>query len=196
MARTDATIVADSAERRSDCMKFGVVLPTYPAGATVAGVVAVAKAAERLGFASVWTTDHVVLPPEQAGPYAEILEPLLTLAYIAPLTNRVRLGVSVIVVPQRNGVILAKELATLDRLAGGRLIVGVGAGWSEEEFRMLDAGARFRRRGAYLDETLRLWRHLWSTPGEPFQGTFYDLPPVAFGPGPVRPDGPPIWVGG
>jgi probable F420-dependent oxidoreductase len=177
-------------------MKFGVVLPTYPAGATIEGFVRVAKAADRLGFDSVWTTDHVVLPPDQAGPYAEIFEPLLTLAYLAPLTERVRLGVSVIVAPQRNGVILAKELATLDRLSGGRLIVGVGAGWSEDEFRMLDAGARFRRRGAHLDETLRLWRHLWSAPRTPFHGTFYDLPPVAFGPGPVRPDGPPIWVGG
>jgi probable F420-dependent oxidoreductase len=177
-------------------MKFGVVLPTYPAGATIEGVVQVAMAAERLGYASVWTTDHVILPPEQAGPYAEIFEPLLTLAYLAPLTERVRLGVSVIVVPQRNGVILAKELATLDRLASGRSIAGVGAGWSEEEFRMLDAGARFHRRGAHLDETLRLWRHLWSAPQTPFAGAFYDLPPAAFGPGPARPDGPPIWVGG
>jgi probable F420-dependent oxidoreductase len=177
-------------------MKFGVVLPTYPAGATVEGVVQVAQAAERLGFASVWTTDHVILPSEQAGPYAEIFEPLLILAYLAPLTERVRLGVSVIVVPQRNGVVLAKELATLDRLAGGRLIAGVGAGWSEEEFQMLDAGARFRRRGAYLDETLRLWRHLWSAPETPFAGEFFNLPPVAFGPGPAAPGGPPIWVGG
>jgi probable F420-dependent oxidoreductase len=177
-------------------MKFGVVLPTYPAGATIDGVVQVAQAAERLGFASVWTTDHVILPSEQAGPYAEIFEPLLILAYLAPLTERVQLGVSVIVVPQRNGVVLAKELATLDRLAGGRLIAGVGAGWSEEEFQMLDAGARFRRRGAYLDETLRLWRHLWSAPETPFAGEFFNLPPVAFGPGPAGPGGPPIWVGG
>jgi probable F420-dependent oxidoreductase len=177
-------------------MRFGVVLPTYPAGATVDGVAQVALAAERLGFASVWTTDHVILPIQDAGPYAEILEPLLTLAYVAGLTSRVRLGVSVIVVPQRNGVVLAKELATLDRLCNGRLLVGVGAGWSEAEFQMLGAADRFHHRGAYLDETLQLWTHLWTTPDASFRGSFYDLPAVAFGPVPIQMDGPPIWVGG
>lgn len=177
-------------------MRFGVTLPTYPAGATVDGFVQVARAAERLGFASIWSTDHVILPPEQAGPYNAIFEALLTLAYLAPLTSRVKLGISVIVVPQRNGVVLAKELATLDQLAHGRVIAGVGAGWSEPEFQMLGAGDRFRHRGAFLDETLRLWRHLWTAPETPFQGAFYDLPPAAFGPGPMQPGGPPIWVGG
>jgi probable F420-dependent oxidoreductase len=162
----------------------------------VEGVVQVAQAAERLGFSSVWTSDHVILPPDQAGPYAEILEPLLTLAYVAPLTSRVRLGISVIVVPQRNGVVLAKELATLDRLCEGRLIVGVGAGWSEEEFQMLGVGDRFYHRGAYLDDTLQLWTHLWTTSHRPFRGRFYDIPATAFGPGPVQIGGPPIWVGG
>jgi probable F420-dependent oxidoreductase len=181
---------------KEEHVRFGVVLPTYPAGATVEGVVQVAQAAERLGFSSIWTTDHVILPPDQAGPYAEILEPLLTLAYVAPLTSRVRLGISVIVVPQRNGIVLAKELATLDRLCHGRLIVGVGAGWSKAEFQMLGAGDRFHHRGAYLDETLRLWQHLWTVPDTPFQGMFYDVPAAAFGPCPLQPGGPPIWVGG
>jgi probable F420-dependent oxidoreductase len=177
-------------------VRFGVVLPTYPAGATVAGIIQVAQAAERLGFVSVWTTDHVVLPQGESFPYDEIFEPLLTLAMLAPLTNTVKLGVSVIVVPQRNGVVLAKELATLDQLCGGRLIAGVGAGWSEDEFRMLGVADRFPRRGAYLDETIRLWRHLWTTPGEPFRGEFYDLPAVDFGPLPVQGGDLPIWVGG
>lgn len=177
-------------------MRFGVTLPTYPAGATVGGFVKVAQAAERLGFASVWSTDHVIMPPAQAGPYESIFEALLTLAYLAPLTSRVKLGISVIVVPQRNGVVLAKELATLDQLSHGRIIAGVGAGWNEAEFRMLDAGDRFHVRGAFLDETLQVWRHLWTTPETPFQGRFYDLPPAAFGPGPVQAGGPPIWVGG
>ena len=177
-------------------MRFGVVLPTYPAGATVEGIARVAQEAERLGFASVWTTDHVIMPPDRAGPYREIFEPLLTLAYVAGLTDQVGLGISVIVVPQRNGIVLAKELATLDRLCHGRLIVGVGAGWNEDEFRMLGAGDRFGRRGAHLDETLRLWHHLWTSPETPFRGRFYDLPAAAFGPLPVQPGGPPIWVGG
>ncbi len=177
-------------------MEFGISLPTYPEGATVEGFVAVARAAERLGYTSAWTTDHVIMPPEQAGPYASIFEPLMVLAYLAAQTESVRLGISVIVVPQRNGIVLAKELATLDHLSGGRLVVGVGAGWNEAEFRMLDAGERFHRRGLYLDETLRVWRHLWTDPAQPFAGRFYDLPEVAFGPLPLTAGGPPVWVGG
>ncbi|MDP9357589.1 MAG: TIGR03619 family F420-dependent LLM class oxidoreductase [Chloroflexota bacterium] len=177
-------------------MRFGVVLPTYPGGATIDGFVRVAQAAEELGFASAWTTDHVIMTPEESGPYAEIFEGITTLAYLAGLTRTVTLGISVIVVPQRNGVILAKELATLARFAPGRLVVGVGAGWNENEFRMLDAGDRFRRRGAYLDETIGLWRHLWAKPHEPFRTEFFNLPAVAFAPLPDEGPALPIWVGG
>lgn len=177
-------------------MEFGISLPTYPAGATIEGFVSVARATERLGYTSAWTTDHIIMPPEQAGPYASIFEPLMVLAYLAAETSTVRLGISVIVVPQRNGIVLAKELATLDHLSGGRLLIGVGAGWNEAEFRMLDAGERFHRRGAYLDETINVWRHLWTDPSRPFAGQFYDLPEVAFGPLPLTAGGPPIWVGG
>lgn len=177
-------------------MRFGIVLPTYPAGATVEGVVKVAQAAEKLGFCSAWTTDHVILPVEQAGPYREIFEPLMTVAYLAAVTSTVTLGISVIVVPQRNGIVLAKEIATLDHLCKGRLIVGVGAGWNQDEFNMLETGHRFHHRGAHLNETLRLWEHLWTTPEQPFSGTYYDLPEVAFGPLPYTEGGPQIWVGG
>ncbi|HET7037136.1 MAG TPA: TIGR03619 family F420-dependent LLM class oxidoreductase [Thermomicrobiaceae bacterium] len=177
-------------------MRFGVSLPTYPAGATIEGFTAVARAAESLGFVSAWATDHVILPADHSGPYGSIFEPLETLAYLAALTSQVRLGISVIVVPQRNGVLLAKELATLDQLARGRLIAGVGVGWSEAEFSMLGAGGIFHERGKLLDETLRLWQHLWTEPETPFRGRYYDLPPVAFGPLPLQPGGPPIWVGG
>jgi probable F420-dependent oxidoreductase len=177
-------------------MEFGIALPTYPAGATVEGVVKVAQAAERLGFVSAWTTDHVIMPAEQAGPYREIFEPLMILGYLSALTSKVNLGISVIVVPQRNGIVLAKQLATLDHLCQGRLIVGVGAGWNEREFEMLDAAGRYHRRGAYLNETIRVWRHLWTTPGQPFEGEFFHLDDVAFGPLPYTDGGPAIWVGG
>lgn len=177
-------------------MQFGVTLPTYPAGATIEGFVKVAQAAERLGFSSIWSTDHIILPQDHSGPYREIFEALLTLAYLAPLTSRVQLGISVIVVPQRSGVVLAKELATLDHLSRGRLIAGVGAGWSEDEFAMLGVRDRFRQRGVFLDETLQAWQHLWTAPETPFVSTFYDLPPAAFAPGPMQAGGPPIWVGG
>jgi probable F420-dependent oxidoreductase len=177
-------------------MEFGIALPTYPAGATVDGVVEVSQAAEELGFSSAWTTDHVILLADEAGPYESIFEPLMSLAYVAGFARRIKLGISVIVVPQRNGIVLAKELATLDHLCQGRLIVGVGAGWNEAEFKMLGYGDRFRFRGAYLDETIAVWQHLWTTPEMPFQGKYYELPSVAFGPKPVQAGGPPIWVGG
>lgn len=177
-------------------LRFGVTLPTYPKGATVEGVLKVIQAAEDLGFSSAWTTDHVILPRDTAGPYESIFEPLMTLAHAAGFTRSLTLGISVIVVPQRNGIILAKQLATLDHLCQGRLIVGVGAGWSEPEFQMLGYGDRFGVRGAQLDETIRVWRHLWSTPEDAFQGDFYNLPGTAFGPAPLQPGGPPIWVGG
>jgi probable F420-dependent oxidoreductase len=177
-------------------LRFGIALPTYPAGATVDGVVEVAQAAQELGFTSAWTTDHVILPRDEAGPYESIFEPLMTLAYVAGKIDTISLGISVIVVPQRNGIVLAKELATLDHLCSGRLIVGVGAGWNEAEFQMLGYGDRFKVRGSHLDETVEVWRHLWSTPEASFSGDFYELPSVAFGPKPYQEGGPPIWVGG
>jgi probable F420-dependent oxidoreductase len=188
--------LAKTAEKDYRNMDFGIALPTYPAGATIEGVVKVAQAAERLGFKSAWTTDHVIMPGDQAGPYREIFEPLMILGYLAALTETVELGISVIVVPQRNGIVLAKQLATLDHLCQGRLIVGVGAGWNEREFAMLDAADRFHRRGAYLDETIHVWRHLWTTPQQPFEGEFYHLSDVAFGPAPFTAGGPAVWVGG
>jgi probable F420-dependent oxidoreductase len=101
----------------------------------------------------------------------------------------------VIVVPQRNAVILAKELATLDSLSGGRVSAGVGIGWNRAEFANLGVAERFHQRGAYLDETIRLWRHLWSGTTEPFRGRFHTLEDFVFGPLPVQATLP-IIVGG
>jgi alkanesulfonate monooxygenase SsuD/methylene tetrahydromethanopterin reductase-like flavin-dependent oxidoreductase (luciferase family) len=102
----------------------------------------------------------------------------------------------VIVVPQRNAVVLAKELATLDSLSKGRVIAGVGVGWNRTEFANLAMGERFHVRGAYLDETIRLWRHLWSGSSEPFRGRFHDLDDFVFGPLPQQGAELPIVVGG
>ncbi len=101
-----------------------------------------------------------------------------------------------IVVPQRNAVVLAKELASLDAFSGGRVIAGVGVGWSEHEFANLAMSHRFSVRGAYLDETIRLWRHLWSGSGEPFHGRFHELEDYVFGPVPPQGVELPIWIGG
>ncbi len=97
------------------------------------GDLATREAAERLGWSTVWTTDHLLVATEDADDYGRIYEAILSLAWIGAKYSRVRLGTSVIVVPYRNAVVLAKELATLDALSGGRVMAGVGVGWSEPE---------------------------------------------------------------
>jgi len=176
-------------------MEYGLCLPNFPVGASPEGIEAAAGVAERLGWSTVWTTDHVLVPHDAAPEYGRIYEALLTLAWVGSRYTRLRLATSVIVVPQRNAVLLAKELATLDSLSGGRVSAGVGIGWNETEFANLGAADRFHVRGAYLDETIRLWRHLWSGSSEPFHGRFHTLDDFVFGPLPVHADMP-IIVGG
>lgn len=176
-------------------MQIGLVLPTMPAGASAEGIDAAAEAARTLGWASVWTTDHVLVEVADAGEYGEIFEAVVTLAYVAARMPELRLGTSVLVVPQRNAVLLAKELATLDVLSRGRLVAGVGGGWSEPEFANLGVAERFHVRGAYLDETIRLWRALWGGATE-FEGRFHRFAGTAFGPLPVQGTGLPIVIGG
>src|SRR5690606_25464779 len=123
-------------------------------------------------------------------------EALVTLAWMAGRHERVRLGMSVIVVPQRNAVVLAKELASLDALSGGRLVAGVGVGWNAHEFSNLGVAERFHARGGYLDEAIALWRHLWAGSGAPFHGRHHVLEDYVFGPLPAQGANVPIWVGG
>lgn len=106
------------------------------------------------------------------------------------------MGTAVVLVPLRNAVILAKQLATVDLVSGGRLQVGVGAGWSPGEYANVAPPGRFHERGAYLDEAIALWRHLWSGATTPFHGRFHELEDYAFEPLPDRGAGIPIWVGG
>ena len=175
---------------------FGMVLPTMHAGADPALIDAAAEAADILGWQEVWTTDHVMVPHGEADEYARIYEAITTLAWVAGRHPRPRIGISVVVVPQRNAVVLAKELATLDDLSGGRLDVGVGAGWVHGEFVNLGVPERFAVRGAYLDETIRLWRHLWSGSREPFEGRFHRFDDFLFEPLPPQREHVPIIVGG
>ncbi len=177
-------------------MDYGLAVPNFPAGATAEGIDAAAEVAERLGWSNVWTTDHVLVDRDSAAGYGRIFDAILTLAWVGGRHQRVRLGTSVIVVPQRNAVILAKELASLDALTGGRVTVGVGVGWNRAEFANLGAADRFHVRGAYLDETIRLWRHLWSGSGEPFHGRFHPLSDYVFEPLPIQGERLPIVVGG
>src|SRR4249919_3822137 len=176
-------------------MDFGLCLPNFPDGASTEGIEAAASVAERLGWSTVWTTDHVLVPHDDAGEYGHIYDAILTLAWVGARHPGIRLGTSVIVVPQRNAVVLAKELATLDSLSGGRVIAGIGIGWNEREYGNLAAADRFHVRGAYLDETIRLWRHLWSGATEPFKGRFHTIEHFVFGPLPVQAPLP-IVIGG
>lgn len=177
-------------------MQIGIVLPTFTRGVSAEGVEAAAETAERLGWASAWTTDHILVGRADRAIYGHIYEAITTAAYVAGRTSGLTVGISVVVVPQRNAVVLAKELATIDALSRGRLIAGVGVGWSEHEFANLGAAERFHRRGGYLDEAIRLWRHLWSGSAEPFEGRFHRFDDFVFEPLPARLGGPPIWVGG
>ena len=177
-------------------MDFGLCLPNFPAGASGEGMVAAAGLAATHRFSTVWTTDHVLVDHESADEYGHIYDAILALAWVGARVPTVKLGTSVIVVPQRNAVVLAKELASLDSLSGGRVVAGVGVGWSETEFANLGMDDRFHVRGAYLDETIRLWRHLWSGSGEPFDGRFHRMDDFTFSPVPAQGERIPIVVGG
>lgn len=177
-------------------MDFGLVLPTLHEGSSAEAIEAAAEVAERLGLSDVWTTDHVLVEHESADEYGRIYEAILTLAHVGARHPTLRLGTSVLVVPQRQAVVLAKELATLDALSDGRVIAGVGVGWDRAEFDNLGVTDRFRVRGAYLEEAIGLWRHLWSGSNAHFGGRFHDLQDFVFGPLPPQGANLPIWIGG
>lgn len=177
-------------------MDYGLCLPNFADGASTEGIEAAADVAERLGWSTVWTTDHVLVDHASTADYGRIYEAILTLAWVGAGHPGIRLGTSVIVVPQRNAVLLAKELATLDDLSAGRVVAGVGIGWSAEEFANLGMADRFHVRGAYLDETIRLWRHLWSGSSEPFHGRFHSIDDFVFGPLPRQGARLPVVIGG
>jgi probable F420-dependent oxidoreductase len=176
---------------------FGLILPSYRGGASVESIDATAEAAERLGWHSVFTTDHLLVEPsERSEDYFQLYEALLTTVHVAARQPTIRVGISVVVVPMRNAVQLAKELATIDALSGGRLICGVGVGWNRTEFGYMGLEDRFARRGAYLEESVALWRHLWGGGQGPFRGSFHNFEEVRFGPLPVQGAELPIWFGG
>ena len=177
-------------------MDYGLILPSHGDSTTREGIEAAAEIAERVGFTDIWTTDHLLVDASAAEEYGRIFEAVTTLAYLAARTKRIRLGASVIVVPMRNAVVLAKELATIDVLSRGRLIAGVGVGWSVPEFGNVGLADRYRVRGAYTDETIRLLRHLWSGATWPFHGRFHTVDDFVFDPLPDQGAGLPIWIGG
>jgi alkanesulfonate monooxygenase SsuD/methylene tetrahydromethanopterin reductase-like flavin-dependent oxidoreductase (luciferase family) len=180
-------------------MRFGLILPTMGHPASPAAVDEAAGNAATLGWSSVWVTDHMLVARgDEAASYGSILEALTTLAWVAGRHPSLRVGTSVVVPAMRDAPQLAKELATIDVLSGGRLIVGVGVGdrMDEPEWANLGKLDRMGVRGAYLDETIALWRHLWSGRTEPFSGRFHSLDSFVFAPLPVHGAALPIWTGG
>jgi probable F420-dependent oxidoreductase len=167
-----------------------------------AAITALVQGIERLGYDQVDMFDHVTMahPREgrATGPYPAtmpLLEALTTLAYFAAVTERIGLGTEVLVLPQRQPALVAKQVATVDILSGGRVRCGVGVGWQAAEYEAL--GVPFRERGRRMDECLRLLRLYWTAPNVTFHGRYYRAEAMAMDPKP-RPGsaGPPIWIGG
>jgi probable F420-dependent oxidoreductase len=176
-------------------VNFGVTLPNFHYGAPPTGehILATARAAEEAGFTSVWASDHILVGSAYPR-YGTLYEALATLAWVAAKTERIRIGTSILVLAMRNALLAAKQIATIDNLSGGRLIVGVGAGWIKGEFELV--GASFERRGRVLDESIRAMRTLWTSERPSFSGEVYQFDDTLFYPKPSQPGGPPIWVGG
>jgi alkanesulfonate monooxygenase SsuD/methylene tetrahydromethanopterin reductase-like flavin-dependent oxidoreductase (luciferase family) len=180
-------------------MRIGLILPTMGQPASVEAVDSAAGMAARLGWSSVWVTDHMMVAQgAEAASYGSIFEALTTLAWVAGRHAGLRVGTSVVVPAMRDAPQLAKELATLDVLSGGRLIVGAGVGDRMDlpEWTNLGKAERMSQRGAYLDEAIALWRHLWSGRTEPFEGRFHQLDSFVFEPLPAQGGRLPIWTGG
>jgi len=175
-------------------MKVHVALPTYGAGCTPEEILEQGVAAEALRFDGIASTDHLFVQPGNPERFERVFEAITVLSALAPLTRRVSLVTSVVILPMRNPFEVAKQAVTLDQMSGGRLILGLGAGWNEDEFKNL--GADFHTRGRRLDEGIRLFRHLFSGSRDPFQGTYYSYSSGAFGPLPVSREKLPILVGG
>jgi probable F420-dependent oxidoreductase len=173
-------------------MKFGVVIRNMGPQSTRATITACARAVEDAGFDAAFVVDHLAIPPDQTeGSGGRYLDPLTTLAYLAGITQRIRLGVSVLVIPYRPAVLTAKQIATLQELSGERLILGAGVGWLRQEFEVL--GVDPRKRGALTDETLQVLHTLFANDINSYEGKLVRFPAFVFAPRPAR---PPIWVGG
>ncbi len=174
-------------------MKFAVAIRNMAPQSSRAAIRACARIAEQAGLDALFVSDHLCIPPGQTeGSGGRYLDVLATLAFVAGATEKIRLGVSVLVVPYRPAVLTAKQVATIQELSGERMILGVGVGWMKPEFAAL--GAEFHRRGAITDETLSVIHHLFSAdvPGA-YNGPLVQFPSFVFLPRPKR---PPIWIGG
>jgi probable F420-dependent oxidoreductase len=170
---------------------FGVILPNFGRSSSPDGIRRSAETAEELGFASVWATEHILVGREAVNPYGRVYDPLVTLGWIAGWTERIALGTSIVILPLHNPIRLAKEVATLQELSGGRFTLGVGVGWHQDEFGFL--GVEFDGRDRRADEQIRLMRALWNGERD-FEGRYWSFHDATTGPQPSpRPE---LWIGG
>jgi len=190
-------------------MKLGMVFANAGPMAEPDLAVALAHAAEEAGVESLWTVEHVVVPAGYETPYPysssgkmpgpgggeniPITDPLIWLTYVGAVTTKIKLATGILILPQRNPVVLAKETATLDRLSKGRLLLGIGVGWLREEFDAI--GVPFERRGARTDDYIKALKALWSE-DETYDGEFVQFKDARSHPKPVQSGGVPIVVGG
>lgn len=176
-------------------MKVGFAVPVCGPWATPAHQVRIARRAEELGYHSVWTLQRLLNPADSADTtYRNVPDPMVTLAYLAGMTSRIRLGVAVLNIPFFSPPLLAKQAATLDHVSGGRLDLGLGLGWMPAEFAA--TGAPDDRRGARAEEFLAALRALWTEEVSSYSGEFHRIPPVRLEPKPVQRPEPPILLGG
>ena len=176
--------------------------------ATPALLAELVETADELGYHSCLVTDHVVLPIEYTSRYPyndsgriaaghdfDFFEPLALIGWLAGRTSRIKLGTSVLIAPYRHPVFTAKYLSSLDVLCGGRLVIGLGVGWWQEEFAALDAPP-FAERGAVTDEIIDVWRTIWREQPASFEGRYYRFPAAGAMPKPLQAGGIPLYIGG
>jgi alkanesulfonate monooxygenase SsuD/methylene tetrahydromethanopterin reductase-like flavin-dependent oxidoreductase (luciferase family) len=178
-----------------EMLHLGLILPNYGNGLGAERLARAAVTAEEAGFDSGWVTDHLIVPDEHAPIYGAIAEALVSLGFLAGRTSRLQLGVSALIVPQRNPLVALKQLTTLDFLSGGRIVTAVAAGWMEGEFETL--GASFAQRGRFLDEWLDLAASVFAQmPGRVrYEGELLSVDGW-LAPALVRPGGPELWIAG
>ena len=188
-------------------MKYGFSLVVRGSDATPNAFTKIAEHAEGLEIDSLWCSAHIVLPPQVKSGYVMIpglkhpkhwkdryWQPFTVMSYLAAKTCKLTLGTSIIVLPMHNPFEVAKQAAELDQLSNGRFVLGIGVGWFEEEFDVLQQN--YHNRGARTNEALELMKVLWSENLVTFKGRHYNVQNASFGPKPLQQPGPPIWVAG
>ena len=189
-------------------MDYGFSIPTRGPLADRDSLLAIAKRGEELGFSYIAIPDHIVIPRQIGSPYpynaarkmvgaadGDCLEQLVLMSYLAAATTKLRLLTSIMVVPHRSPMFTAKALATIDVLSHGRVTVGCGVGWMDEEFQAVGAPP-FTERGKVTDEYLRIFKTLWTQDDPRFEGKYARFQNISFLPKPVQKPHPPLWIGG